>query len=90
MKFRPDNKMKFYQNLGDHCGIPSGVEFVVDNFLGKDAFFTLTGYGHGILDVTDNNSYGKGKLYVYGLTAKQKKRFTTHMAEQQERAQEVA
>ncbi len=69
MKFKK-NKMKYGYDHGTMCiGIPIGIDFYV-NDCGDGTMYRLRGPGYG-----DNDNYGNGALYVWGLNAKQRKRF---------------
>jgi len=73
LQFGPKNKMKYGQDFRQHKGIPSGVDFAVERL--SDTHYRLTGYGYGQLDSGDHKGYGNGKLYVWGLTPRQRARF---------------
>ena len=66
MRFRKGNTYKYGQDHRQHRGIPSGVNFSVE-FFGGRGMFKLVGPGHGELTST----YGRGALYVWGLTKSQ-------------------
>lgn len=72
MKFRKGNRYRYGQDFSQHRGIPAGIEFSVTRFSRKD-MFVLMAPGYGDLSTVD--SFGNGKLYVWGLTARQRKRF---------------
>jgi len=76
MRFRRDNKIKYGQDHRFFRGIPAGVEFRVARFLADK--YCLVGCGYGCQDHA--NCYGSGSLIVYGLTAKQRKRFKQHLS----------
>ena len=73
MRFRGDNKIKYVQNLHHYfAGIPRGVDFTVSRFgSSKSAQYELR--------AKCNPNWS---LIVYGLTARQKRRFERAIEEQ--------
>jgi len=76
MKFDENNKIRFGQDHQFHIGVPSEVDFKVENF--TDGRFVLTAYGYGQLEPHDQYSYGNGKIYPYNLTEEQNEEFKKH------------
>lgn len=73
MKFPEDNKIRFGQDFSFWEGIPSDVEFKVEQKI--DEKYVLSAYGYGLQIKGDSKAYGCGKLYVWGLTPEQKELF---------------
>ena len=75
MKLRPNN-IRYGQDHGQYRGIPSGVEFEVRRLRhAVSVVFVLTACGYGCLKRYHRDCYGHGKLYAWGLTSRQRKRF---------------
>lgn len=78
MKFRKENKIHYRQDFRGRIGIPSGVDFIIENdtgiFKSQDCF-VLRADGYGFLGI--EGSYGNGALYVSksSLSRKQLKRY---------------
>jgi hypothetical protein len=73
MKFPEDNKIRFGQDFSFWEGIPSDVEFKVEQKIDKK--YVLCAYGYGLQIKGDSKAYGCGRLYVWGLTPEQKELF---------------
>lgn len=71
LRFRRDNRIRYGQDSMQYCGIPSGVDFVVERF--GEGVYRLCGDGFGFHQ--PNGEYGDGALYVWGLNAKQRRLF---------------
>ena len=69
MRFRPSNRIRYGQDFGQFSGIPSGVNFSVEEFC-EPGMFILKGPGYG-----EPGNYGSGALYVWGLNEGQRRRF---------------
>ncbi len=76
MKFRIDNQIRYGQDHAQYVGVPSGIDFYVQPF--SESMYTLTAPGYGL-----RGDYGNGRLYVWGLTSQQRKRFEKAICEQQ-------
>lgn len=57
-KFRKNNKILYGQDMQLKCGVPSGIEFEIEQFMKGRVVLTAKGYG----DI--KRGYGNGKLYV--------------------------
>jgi hypothetical protein len=68
MRFRKGNKIKFRCNYSERVGIPHGVDFTAKKSDTFDGEFTLRMRGCGFI-----------YLHVWGLTAKQRKRFEENL-----------
>ena len=79
MKFRKGNNYRYEQDFRFQRGLPTGVDFTVSRVPGHPDSFHLTAQGYGILGPGDN--YGCGGIYVYGLDARQRRRFARNAAE---------
>jgi len=91
MKFREGNNHKYGQDFSQRTGIPAGVDFDVERLAENSFRLTAPGYGLitnertlvvkcrqcGQTDwrATAKSTYGKGQLYVWGLTKSQRDRF---------------
>ncbi|GEM_PF-3254689 len=77
MIFRKDNRILYGQDFRFFRGIPSGVDFAVEEE--RSGIFVLTAHGYGLRRksyLQAGDAYGCGSLYVSvrSLTTKQRKR----------------
>jgi len=82
MIFAPGNCYKYGQDFCQRTGLPAGVDFLVRPFPtgGSPGMFVLEADGYGSFEPFQR--YGCGKLYVWGLTAEQRKLFDAAAKEQ--------
>ncbi len=76
MKFRAGNRIKWTQ---DHCtvisaGVPAGTDWTIER---EGDGYSLAACGAGCRKHKD--CYGNGSLHVWGLSARQRKRFEAHI-----------